>query len=110
MDNHFVKLSDTDSFEHLLKLSTEQPVVIFKHSTSCSVSASAYRELSRCENEVNLVEVQSSRELSNRIESDTGVRHESPQVLVLRNGKVVWKASHWSVTSEAVNDAVRASR
>jgi bacillithiol system protein YtxJ len=107
MDNHFVKICDAGSFEELLSRSNERPVVIFKHSTTCSISAAAYREMARFDSEVALVEVQNARGLSKEIELRTGVSHESPQVLVLRNGKVVWKASHWQVNSHSVADAVR---
>jgi bacillithiol system protein YtxJ len=62
------------------------------------------------EGEIVLVEVQRSRELSNEIENRLGVRHESPQVIVLRNGQVVWDASHFKVTADAVADAVSKAR
>ncbi len=107
MDNHFFKIFDSQSFEELLKRSNERPVVILKHSTTCPISAAAYREMSSGTNEVGLIEVQSARELSNEVERRTGVSHETPQVLVFRNGKVVWNASHWHITADAVADAVR---
>jgi bacillithiol system protein YtxJ len=63
--------------------------------------------MARLPGEVALVEVQRSRELSAEIESRTGITHESPQVIVLRDGRVVWNASHWRVNAEAVAEAVR---
>jgi bacillithiol system protein YtxJ len=59
--------------------------------------------------EVALVEVQRARELSAEIENRLGVNHESPQVIVLRNGQVVWNASHFKITAEAVTRAVHDS-
>jgi bacillithiol system protein YtxJ len=56
---------------------------------------------------VNLVTVQKAREVSNEIEVRTEVEHHSPQVIVLRNGKAVWNASHWKITSAAVAEALR---
>ena len=106
MDNHFLKISDSQSFNELLYRSNERPVVIFKHSTTCPISAAAYQEMGRIR-DVALVEVQSARELSNEIERRTGVSHESPQVLVLRNGKVVWEATHWRVKEVQVTKALR---
>jgi bacillithiol system protein YtxJ len=61
------------------------------------------------EGEVALVEVQRARALSGEIESRLGVAHESPQVLVLRNGEVAWNASHFNITADAVTAAVRAA-
>ena len=101
-----VKITDVDSFEELANRSQETTVVVFKHSRTCPISAAAYAEMSRFEGDVALVEVQSARGLSKEIEQKTGVVHESPQVLVLRKGKVVWDASHWKVKADAVQKAV----
>jgi bacillithiol system protein YtxJ len=51
--------------------------------------------------------VQSARELSRRVAEQTGIRHESPQAIILRNGQAVWSASHFDITAEAVEQAVR---
>lgn len=102
-----MRITDVESFEELATRSQNAPVVIFKHSTTCPISAAAYSEMSRFEGEVALVEVQRGRSLSKEIEQRTGVAHESPQVLVLRNGKVVWDASHWKVKADEVQQAVK---
>lgn len=109
MDTPFVRFTDTHSLQELLNRSSERPVVIFKHSTTCPISASAYREMAELESEVALVEVQGARDLSREIEDRTGIEHETPQVIVLRNGKAVWNGSHWSVKADAVAEAVRAN-
>ncbi len=106
MKNHFVKTTKVASLAELLSRSVQQPVVVFKHSTACPISAAAYDEMEQFDGEVVLVEVQSARELSREIERQTGIPHESPQVLVLVNGTVVWNASHWKVKAEAVAKAV----
>jgi bacillithiol system protein YtxJ len=62
--------------------------------------------MSRVEREVALVVVQKARDLSREVETRTGVRHESPQALILRDGAVVWSASHWNVTADAVARAL----
>ncbi len=90
--------------------SQSEPVVLFKHSTSCPISRHAHQEMERfTDRDVNLVVVQHARELSNEIERRTGVRHESPQALVVRNGAVVWSAAHYDVTAAAVRAAVAAN-
>lgn len=106
MDNHFTTVNGADDFQKLSDLSQQQPVIIFKHSTTCPISAGAYREMEKFDGEVTLVEVQSARALSQEIEKKTGIRHESPQVIILDNGKVVWNASHWKITAAAVAEAV----
>jgi monothiol bacilliredoxin len=107
MENHFVKITDTESFEQLASRSKDRPIVIFKHSLTCPISAAAYEQMAEFDGEVALIEVQRARELSNEIENRLGVEHESPQVIVLRNGQVVWNASHFRVTADAVAEAVR---
>ncbi len=102
-----MRITDVESFEELASQSQDAPVVVFKHSTTCSISAAAYDEMSRFDGEVAVVEVQRARSLSTEIEQRTGVNHESPQVLVLRKGKVVWDASHWKVKADAVQEAVK---
>ena len=107
MDSHFVRITDTKSFEELTERSKERPVVIFKHSLTCPISAAAYQQMEQFDGEVALVEVQKARALSTEIESRLGVAHESPQVIVLSKGQVAWTASHFKLTAEAVADAVR---
>ena len=107
MENHFVKLTDLGSFEEIAIRSKERPVVIFKHSLTCPISAAAYDRMLAFEGEVQLLEVQRSRELSREIEDRLGVVHESPQIIVLRNGQVVWNASHFRITADAVAAAIR---
>ena len=109
MEKQFIRVTGADQFTDLISQSQAGPVVIFKHSTTCPVSAAAYSEMEQFAGEVVLVEVQRARELSCEIEKQTGIRHESPQVLVLENGKVVWNASHFKVKAEAVAAALHRS-
>jgi bacillithiol system protein YtxJ len=107
MDNHFVRISDKESFEQLISESAKGPVVLFKHSTTCPISGAAYEEMSALNVPVNIVVVQNERDVSDEIEARTAVEHHSPQVIVLRNGKAVWNASHWKVKADAVEKAVQ---
>lgn len=81
--------------------------VVFKHSTRCPVSSVAWREVARFReahpaSSVFVVHVVEQRALSNAIAARTGVRHESPQAIVLSNGVVQWAGSHEQVTLEAL--------
>ena len=105
--NHFHTVADAGALEGLFARSHEAPVLLFKHSNACPISAAAYQQMSRVNGEVSIVVVQENRELSREIESRTGVQHETPQALVLRNGRVVWNASHFDITSDVVEQAVR---
>lgn len=107
MKNEFRKIADAKALDELIERSKRQPVIIFKHSTTCPISSSAYRQMSAFDGDVNLIDVQASRELSLEIEKRTGVRHESPQVLILQNGQVLWYASHWKVRADSIAEALR---
>jgi bacillithiol system protein YtxJ len=107
MNNHFQRVQDLEALQVLLEQSKEKPVVIFKHSTTCPISAGAYQQMAVLKDEVALVEVQSAGDISREIAASTGVEHESPQVIILRDGKPVWHSSHWDITKETVEKALR---
>lgn len=103
---HFIRITDTKSFDELTDRSRERPIVIFKHSLTCPISGAAYAQMEGFDGEVALVEVQLARALSAEIENRLGVTHESPQVIVLHKGQVAWSASHFKITAQAVAEAV----
>lgn len=106
-------LQRIDELDRLLTESRERPLLLFKHSHSCGISAEALDELLAHLSEKNgearyaVVTVQTHRDVSNAVAARLGVRHETPQALLVRNGQVVWKASHFRVTAAAVTTALR---
>lgn len=102
----FNEILDAQTLDELMNNSNEAPVILFKHSTTCPISANAHREMTKVTSPVGLVVVQHSREISREVEQRTGVRHESPQALILRNGKVAWHASHYDITKADVEQAM----
>jgi bacillithiol system protein YtxJ len=110
MEDQFTQITDTKALEQLLTRSHEEPVVVFKHSTTCPISAAAYKQMSKVAGDVSMVVVQKARDVSSEVSSRTGVQHESPQAIVLRNGEAVWTASHFDITKSAVEQAVRENK
>ena len=102
-------LSDIHELDAAIAESVERPVLLFKHSNTCPVSARAYQQMQGVKSPVSIVVVQTSRDLSREVAARTGVPHESPQALVLRNGEAVWSASHFDITADAVEQAMRES-
>jgi bacillithiol system protein YtxJ len=106
-------LSGVDDLDQLLTASNNGPVLLFKHSHSCGVSMEALDELLAHLNDAStdakygIVTVQTHRSVSNEVAARLGVRHETPQALLVRDGRVVWSASHFRVTAEAVAQAIR---
>ena len=109
MGKNFLRIEDRTTLDNLLTDSKQRPVIVFKHSNACSISARAYREMQKFEGDVNILEVQSARDISRELADLTGVRHETPQVIVLRDGKAVWNASHFDVTANGVAKALEAN-
>jgi bacillithiol system protein YtxJ len=90
--------------------SHERPIVFFKHSTTCGISAEAYEQMvDAVDPETSawyLIEVRTDRPVSSAIARRFGVRHESPQVLVVGGERVRWHASHHRVTASGVRAAI----
>jgi bacillithiol system protein YtxJ len=106
MGNSFLRIDNRETLDRLLTDSRSKPIVIFKHSNSCGISSAAYLEMEKLESQVNLLEVQSARDVSRDLADLTGIPHETPQVIVLKDGKAVWNASHFDVKAGAVLKAL----
>ncbi|HRV06955.1 MAG TPA: bacillithiol system redox-active protein YtxJ [Acidobacteriota bacterium] len=80
--------------------------LLFKHSTRCPISARAMQEVQTfaavSSVPVYLVSVIENRPLSELVADRLGVRHESPQIIYLEGGNVVWTASHFDITADAL--------
>ena len=103
----FVPVADTAALDPLFVASRAVPTILFLHDTGCPISRAAYRQMMRLDRDIPLVDVRRAHGLSRDVEERTGVRHESPQVIVLRQGRAVWSASHYAITTQAVTDALR---
>ena len=96
------ELTDLGQLSEIVDVSFEQTVLIFKHSTRCGVSRSVLRQF---ESEFDLEEkitpyfldLLEHRDISNEIASRFGVVHQSPQLIVIKNGNSIYNASHDSI-------------
>ena len=106
MPANFIKVDSIDSLDRLFEESFERPIVLLKHSNTCGISAGVYREVGVVAADVNVVIIQTHRDLSNAIATRTGIRHESPQAFVLRHGKPVYYASHYDIEAERIAETL----
>ncbi len=106
----FVPVADAEALDRLFAASAQEPVVLFKHDYACSISANAYRELAALPGQVPLIDVERQQDLAAEVASRTGVEHESPQVIVLRDGRPVYDASLWEISGEDVARAAAGER
>ena len=106
MAANFVKLDTLENLERLFAESHSRPVVLFKHSTSCGISFGVYREVATVGSDVNVVVIQTHREISNAIADRTGIRHESPQAIVLECGRATYHASHYDIEAAHIEATI----
>jgi bacillithiol system protein YtxJ len=106
MKTQFRLITSMDALNRLVGHSEQQPVALFKHDTACQISAAAYREMSRFQDNVAIVDVGRYNDIAQEIAARTGIEHESPQVIVFDGGKPVWSASHYDITYRAVAQAL----
>lgn len=92
--------------------SRNQPVIIFKHSTRCSISHTALNRLERNWKEDEMASVKSYyldllayREISNQISDLFNVEHQSPQVIILKDGASVYNKSHFDIDFNNIKNA-----
>jgi bacillithiol system protein YtxJ len=70
----------------------------------------SYLEEADPEVSYNLITVQTARPISNEIASRLGIRHESPQAILVRDGREIWSASHFAITSSSLRQAIEAQK
>lgn len=84
--------------------------LLFKHSTTCPISAKANEEflafVQGSDTPAAIVHVIEDRPVSNQIAEEFGIKHESPQIFLLEDGEVRWNTSHWKITRDAIKEAV----
>src|SRR3954453_4756634 len=106
-------LHDVASLDDAIAESRDRPVLLFKHSRYCGVSCEALDELqshidTREGGSVvyKMITVQTHRPVSDAAAQRLGIRHETPQAILLRDGKVIWNASHFRITAAQLDQAL----
>mgnify|MGYP001422228232 CR=1 FL=1 len=102
------QLTGLEQLEQLKEVSFQASVLFFKHSTRCSISVMV---LSRFEREYNselarpfLLDLLNHRQVSNEIANIFEVEHQSPQVLLIKDGVCIYHASHNAIHAQAINE------
>lgn len=105
------RLNTLEDLDAALARAATHPILIFKHSPTCGISAQADEEITTLLadpgwlTEVYVVFVQEGRLVSNEIARRLNVRHASPQVLLVQAGVVLWQTSHFRVTGQSIRAA-----
>jgi bacillithiol system protein YtxJ len=108
---NWIELVSNDQLDSLIEASSAQPQIIFKHSTRCSISTVAKNRLERAGLPGHLpfyfLDLLSYRPLSNTIAEQFGIEHQSPQILVIKNGKCVYTESHSGIVMDEILENAR---
>jgi len=108
----WIQLTEMETLDEIAETSKKQTVAILKHSTSCGISRMVLRQFEQSydlkDEDIKLyfLDLLAYRDISNKIASRFNVPHQSPQLLVIVDGKVVFDASHSSIQSEKLNEFV----
>ena len=99
---HWNLLTDLDQLDEIVEISQNQPVVIFKHSTRCSISSTALSRFERAwgdtENAAFYLDLIAYRPISLEIAEKFEIQHQSPQALVINKGACTYSATHWDIS------------
>ena len=98
---NWISLTNLSELDKIKEDSFKNPKFIFKHSTRCSISKMVLSRFESTNNSVSmsvyLLDLLNYRDLSNQIADDFNVKHESPQLLVIKDGKCHTHSSHMSI-------------
>lgn len=105
-------LNEISQLDFIVEQSNSQPVLIFKHSTRCSISSMAKSRLEREWDDDSLIkpyylDLISFRNISDEIAHRFNVFHQSPQTLLIKEGKCIYDASHSMISADAINNALK---
>ena len=110
---NWIDLTDLGQLNQIIQDSTEKPVVVFKHSTRCSISTMALNRLMKLDDafysqaDFYYLDLIAHRDVSAAIADTFDVHHESPQVVVVVNGEATYDASHMEITvSDLMSEVV----
>lgn len=107
---NWINLQSESQLDEIREKSTRRPQVIFKHSTRCSTSALVKNRLERAKQPASIdfyyLDLLSYRPVSNKIVDAFGIHHESPQILLIRDGKCVYDESHIGISMDEIESQV----
>ena len=109
---NWIPLKTEDDLNAVKAKSAEKPQVIFKHSTRCSISSMAKSRLERSLSpegiDFNFLDLIAHRSLSGKVAEEFSVAHESPQLLIIKNGECIYDESHSGISMDEITEQVSA--
>ncbi|MCV9929156.1 bacillithiol system redox-active protein YtxJ [Flavobacterium sp. LS1R49] len=108
---NWIPLTSLDQLDEIVTESKDKPILIFKHSTRCSISRMALKGFEKefdLDNKVKayFLDLIAHRDVSNEIASRFNVVHQSPQLLLIKDGKSIYDVSHSDIDADALKEKV----
>ena len=110
---NWISLNSEEELETIKDLSGSQTILIFKHSTRCTISSTALNRLERAWKDEEMKDIKpyhldliNKRSVSNKIEEVFNIPHESPQVLLIKNGACIYNASHLGISYKEIHENI----
>jgi bacillithiol system protein YtxJ len=103
----FREILTEEDLDNVFTRSFAHPVALLKHSNSCGISAHVMYDLREIDAEINVVVVQTHRELSNQIAIRLAHRHQSPQAFVIKDGEATYHATHYGIDPKKIEELLR---
>ncbi len=110
------ELHSIEALQQVIEESKTRAVLLFKHSTACPISGRAFRQfqtyLETADPKIsyNLIIVQTDRPVSDEATTKLGVKHETPQAILIQDGREIWNASHFDITASSLQSAIQKSQ
>lgn len=106
-----IELATLPQLDSIFEKSYQKPQLLFKHSTRCSISSMALNRMNKGlskmkDFDIHYLDLIAHRDVSNAIASKTAVEHQSPQVIVLKEGKAVYSATHHAIDPEEIAGSI----
>lgn len=111
---NWTELTTESDWQSALEQSATSPIMVMKHSTTCPISANAWREFQKYlagddvkeDVQYYVVKVIESRPVSLQIAKDLDVTHQSPQVILVENRQATWSTSHYDITGRNIRSSL----
>lgn len=108
----WIFLTSIDQLEEIERKSFEKPQILFKHSTRCSISSISMNKfvknysIAQEDADLYYLDLLNYREVSNEVGYKFQIMHQSPQVLVIKNGEAIYDASHYAIQTDKILELI----
>ncbi|MFT3745703.1 MAG: bacillithiol system redox-active protein YtxJ [Pyrinomonadaceae bacterium] len=107
MPANFIEVTSSEQLDALFRESHDHPVALVKHSNTCGISVNVMYDLKEITGDVNVIVVQTHRDLSDETAERLNHRHQSPQAFVIKDGKAIYHATHYGIDPTKIESKLR---